>query len=102
MNKLSKHIKIFKIYSIIACVIIIALFSFDFILSFTLEEGELKPYFNIHFLTPICLALMGSVAYLLPRINQTASGDARGENAMKIAGLLFILIALVTLIFSFF
>lgn len=101
-NQLPKFIKILKIYDIVACIAILALFGFNMILSWNLAEGESLPYFNQHFLTPIGFVLMGTVAASLPKINRTKAGDDRGDRMMAIVGVLFIVMAVVTLIFSFF
>ncbi len=100
-KKLPKQIRILKIYDTIACIAIITLFLTNMIMSWKLPEGSKLPYFNRHFLTPIGLILMGSVAFTLPYINQSSNGDPNGDKVMKIVGLLFVLVAIITLIISF-
>ena len=70
-------------------------------MSWNLPEGKELPYFNQHFLTPIGLTLMGSVAFTLPYINQSSKSDPNGDKVMKIVGLLFLLVAIITLIISY-
>lgn len=100
-KKLPKQIRILKIYDTVACIAIIALFLSNMIMSWNLPDGKELPYFNRHFLTPIGLTLMGSVAFTLPYINQSSNGDPHGDKVMKIVGILFVLVAIITLIISF-
>lgn len=100
MNKkpLTKLQKIFKALTVVTCLTVIALTILYF---YELSTGNVS-YFSKHFAVGIILALVGLFAIIIPQMSsKTYSGDNKGDKAMPIVGVVIILIAIFTIIRSF-
>lgn len=89
----------FKIIIVIAFITVLTCTVIYFI-----EMGkETRSYFSLHFALPIILLFVGIIAIMLSTLSKMSmTGESKGDKFMTLVGLLLILFAILTLIFSYF
>ncbi|MDE7105573.1 MAG: hypothetical protein K2O22_00215 [Anaeroplasmataceae bacterium] len=100
-NTIQKNKGIFLAFRII--IVIAFLFVITCTIIYFMEVNqEHRSYFSMHFALPIILFLVGVIAIMLSTLSKmNLSGENKGDNMMLGVGLLLMLCAIVTLIFSF-
>lgn len=91
-----------KVIICILCAITLLLLGYAALDYFVINKSQGVSFFVEHFLSGICLILIGFVAFMLPIIGKKRYSEAKGDDMMVIVGGLLILCGLVAILFSFF
>ncbi len=94
--------KIIRIIDMVISGILITMLTIHAIFFFSLGEGDSLPYFFEHFSVGIAIMLVGVIAYTLPILNkQTVRGTDKGDKLMTYAGVLAVILGIMTIIMTY-